>query len=538
MPSMRIMKQMASAILTVLFIVCLINNTISAAYAETYVFDGSARSQTRITQTTTIHVTGLNPATIPNGSKIYYNASYPSSLGSGGYSIGASNIQIDANPAPSSISGVRVDAYGNRYKQLVWDINSGTSSSLDLVVTTRFDADVAADLSPVSYEDAIGTDAYPEYRSPTSMVQSTAPAIVNKKNILLSGVTTEAEAVDKVIDFVKTSVPDQDSNAPKDALSSLSSSKGNCVSRAHLAIALLRSAGIPARCVGGLLYDNKYTVSYNIDSGTATTEIGWGEGSHVWIEVYYPDEGVWVPYDPYMIKGFVDTRHIKYAVSSDHDVDTSTRGDAGLLFVKGANATVTFDTDVSSSGLKDSISMHYRYTKQSPPHGTLMIAREMHLSTAPTLTPTPTVKPNNTTATPTVTASAGPTFVPSFSPDDYAKHNVSGAIVDASTGMAVQGATVLLDTIRISASDAGKFAFLYAVTNNSYVLTVSAPGYMTEKQVLMPNNADMDVKVKLVSLSNTSTSPTPTAKASPGPDILMALAALAGGMMLWGKREL
>ena len=108
--------------------------------------------------------------------------------------------------------------------------------------------------------------------------------------------------------------------------------------------------------------------------------------------------------------------------------------------------------------------------------------------------------------------------------------------MDKSTGASVPGATIQLDTIQISASDAGKFAFLYAVANSSYVLTVSAPGYMTEKQVLMPNNTDMDVKVKLVALAN-ATSPTPTTKASPGPDILLVLAALAGGMLLWRKKS-
>jgi len=548
-PPKRIHHQMAGAILTVLIIACLlISYMISAANAETYVFDGSARSQARITQTTTITVSGLNPASIPNGSKIYYNASYPSTLSDGGYSIGASGVQISASPAPSSISGMMTDHYGNAYKQLVWDINSSTSSTLTLVVTTRFNADISEDMSPLSYEDTLGTISYPDYISqyllPTSMVQSDDQRIVDKKNSLISGVTSEAEAVDNIINFVKASIPDQDSNVAKDALSSLSSSKGNCVNRAHLALALLRSAGIPARCVGGIIYGNKYSVSYNVNGGMATTEIGWGDGSHVWIEVYYPDEGVWVPYDPDMDKGFVDTRHIKYTVSQDQDTNAATRGDVGLLNVNGATSSVTFNTGVSAANLQDSISLHYRYTKQSQPQGIFMIARELRSSTAPTLTPTPTVsptpKPNNTTVTPTVTIKPGSSVTPtiSLSPVDSTKHNVTGVIVDASTGSPVRGATVLLDTIQISASDEGKFAFQYAVSSGSYVLTVSAPGYMTEKQVLMPNNADIDVKVKIVPLADTAASSTPTAKLSPAVDVLLSLAALAGGMLLWRKRGL
>ncbi|BAI61904.1 conserved hypothetical protein [Methanocella paludicola SANAE] len=532
MPSSPKKEQMARAILSILTIFCLIiTYTAGSASAETYIFDCTARSQVRITQTTIISVSGLDPMTIPNGSKILYNASYPSSSNVNGYFISSSGVQINADPAPSSISGIMTDKYGNKYKQLAWDIDSNSSRSFDIVVTTGFYADIKGDLSPLSYEDTIGTSAYPEYRAPTDMVQSDAPAIINKKNVLLSGVTSQAEAVDRIMNFVKTSIPVDDPDVPKDALSSLSSSKGNCVNRAHLALALLRSAGIPARCVQGLVYGDEYTVSYTVDGGKGVTKITWGNGPHVWVEVYYPDEGAWVAYDPFMDKGFVDSRHVKLSIGKDDNPDdASTRGDVGMLYIDGASPSVTFTSDVSSSSLQDSISLRYKYTKQSP-KGVFMIARELRSSLAPT--PAPTLKPNNTTVTPTPSPviSLVPTTQPTIIPGDNAKHNVSGTIVDASTGASIQGATVVLDTVEISASQTGKFAFLYAVTNGSYVLSVSAPGYMTEKQVLMPNNADIDVKVKLVSLSN-STTPTPTAKPSPAPGILLALAALAGGMLL------
>jgi transglutaminase-like putative cysteine protease len=527
---------MARATFSTLIIICLtIAYTTGYVSADTYVFDGTARSQVSIAQTTTISVSGLDPSTIPNGSKVLYNASYPSSSNVNGYFISSSNVQIDADPAPSSISGIMTDKYGNKYKQLVWNIDRNTSPSFGIVVTTRFNADIKGDLSPLSYEDTIGTSAYPEYRAPTDMVQSNAPAIVNKKNVLLSGVTSQAEAVDRIMNFVKTSIPDTDPDVPKDALSSLGSSKGNCVNRAHLALALLRSAGIPARCVQGLVYGDDYSVSYSVDGGKGSTKITWGDGPHVWVEVYYPDEGAWVAYDPFMDKGFVDSRHVKLSVGKDDNPDdAATRGDVGRIYVDGASPSVTFSSEVSASGLQDSISLRHKYTKKSP-QNTFMIARELRSSLAPTLTPTP--KPNNTTVTPTPVATRVATPGPSIVPGDNARHNVTGTIVDASTGASVQGATVLLDTVEISASQSGRFAFLYAVTNGSYVLSVSAPGYMTEKQVLMPNNADIDVRVKLVSLSGPA-SPTPTAKPSPAPGVMAALAALAGGMLLRRGRAL
>jgi transglutaminase-like putative cysteine protease len=542
-PSKKIARTATTLFLIACFIVPLLFAA-GGAQAETYVFDGSARSQVRITQTTTIQISSLDTSAIVNGSKIIYNATYPSSSSVNGYTASYSSVQIDVTPAPSRVSDIMTDPFENKYKQYEWAIDRNTSSSFNIVVTTRFNADITGDLSQLSYDDPIGTAAYPEYRSPTGMVQSGDPAIVSKKNELLAGATSGSDAVDKIINFVKTNIPTQDEKVAKDAVSSLNSPKGNCVNRAHLAMALLRSAGIPARCVSGSIYGDKYAVSYSVPGGTATTEITWGSGSHVWIEVYYPDEGTWIPYDAFMDKGFVDSRHVKMAVSNDFDPgNPATRGDAGMLFVYGAAPRVSINTAVSSANLVDTIALHYRYKELTPPAGIFMIGRQMQVSDVPTATPTitptptpfpnnttvtPTIKPNQTIKTPTPTIAATPTF-------DYAKHNVSGTIVDASTGVPISGATVLLDTMQLSASDAGKFTFLYGVADASYTLTVSAPGYMTQKEIITPHNADMDMTVKLVPLA-LSPSPSPTPKPSPSVDILAALAALACGAIFRRKK--
>jgi len=66
---------MARVIFSTLIIIFLVTTyTTGYVSAETCVFDGTARSQVRIAQTTTIGVSGLDPSTIPNGSKIVYNA--------------------------------------------------------------------------------------------------------------------------------------------------------------------------------------------------------------------------------------------------------------------------------------------------------------------------------------------------------------------------------------------------------------------------------------------------------------------------------
>jgi transglutaminase-like putative cysteine protease len=551
-PSIPPPKQPLHTLFSIIIVACLIAPMflcfIEGSSAATYFFDGSARSRVRITETTNIQASGIDPAHISNGSKFIFNASYPTSSSPdiSGYSASYSNVRIDVSPAPSHVSDIMTDQFDNRYKQYEWDIDGNVSSTFTITVTTRFDADLEGDMSPLDCDDPVGTDAFPEYRSPTAMVQSDASAIVNKKNELLAGVTSQAEAVDRIIDHVKTSIPETDQNVAKDALSSMGSSQGNCVNRAHLALALLRSAGIPARCVHGLLYGDKYTVSYPYGGGTASTEITWGSGSHVWLEVYYPEENAWVAYDPWMDKGFADSRHVRLAISKDFDTNNpSTRGSPGVLYVNGISPTVTLSTTVSASDLQDSFSLHYWFKEQSP-EGVLMIGRAMQSSKVPTPTvtptPSPTVRPNNTTATPkpsklpnATQSSPIPTPIGGQA-GDIARYNLTGTIIDHDKGTPVQGATVMLDSIQLTASPSGKFVFLNALSGGTYNLTVSAPGYITDSRAIAPNGADMDVTIILNAVKASAPSSS-SWNLLPGPGVLVVMAALAGGALLRRKKK-
>jgi transglutaminase-like putative cysteine protease len=68
------------------------------------------------------------------------------------------------------------------------------------------------------------------------------------------------------------------------AADALAEGRGVCQDFAHLALALLRSAGIPARYVSGYLYPNE-------DGGAGEVQ---GQ-SHAWIEAWVGD---WAPFDP------------------------------------------------------------------------------------------------------------------------------------------------------------------------------------------------------------------------------------------------
>jgi hypothetical protein len=97
-----------------------------------------------------------------------------------------------------------------------------------------------------------------------------------------------------------------------DAFSTYYWGVGTCSNYAHIALALFRAAGIPARLAHGYSIDEPYTLPAEGDS----LELNWGEGTHAWIEVYYPSLG-WVPYDPQRDFHHVDTHRVLIGRGAD-----------------------------------------------------------------------------------------------------------------------------------------------------------------------------------------------------------------------------
>ncbi|HLC72866.1 MAG TPA: transglutaminase-like domain-containing protein [Candidatus Nanoarchaeia archaeon] len=81
----------------------------------------------------------------------------------------------------------------------------------------------------------------------------------------------------------------------------LQNRKGVCDELTNLFISMLRSVGIPARFVSGMVYSN--------------LDYKWG--AHGWAEVYFPEVG-WVPFDvTFGQYGWIDPSHIKLKESLD-----------------------------------------------------------------------------------------------------------------------------------------------------------------------------------------------------------------------------
>jgi transglutaminase-like putative cysteine protease len=110
--------------------------------------------------------------------------------------------------------------------------------------------------------------------------------------------------------------------------------RGVCQDFAHLAIACLRSLGLPARYVSGYL---------ETDPPPGRPKLTGTDGSHAWLSVFIPDAG-WVDLDPTNDQ-FVGDRHVTTAVGRDYeDVPPM----SGVIYTVGRDARLEVAVDVTA----------------------------------------------------------------------------------------------------------------------------------------------------------------------------------------------
>jgi hypothetical protein len=539
----------------------------NVAYADTAVVSGSIHSGIDITETVYINVN--NMAITNSNAQLVYNAPMPASGSVSGYSQSVSNVNIAVSPTPNNMADM-TDQFGNPYRQFTWNVFQSNGSMYGITVTTTFHAEITGDAGPVVYNDPLGTGAMSQYLTATGMVQANDQAIRDKASQLVSGATGEADAVDRIMNFVKANMPDDNPNPPQtDAVWSLTSSSGSCVNRANLALALMRSQGIPCRYVQGYVYGDEISVTFSVGGSQGTAGSTWASGSHAWVEVYYPNEGAWVPYDPFLEKGFVDSRHVKMGVSLDGDLESanyrSTHGDTGLFFVNNVNPgiSVSMSSSIARANLQDNNQLQQYGSVQSAPGGFMLARSLQNVATAtPTTTPTATV---TATASPTVTvspstgasvtptpaasitvtpgpASGSSTVTPVASPNATAgngsvSYMLSGIVISAATQQPIQDATVICGDQTVKTEDNGLFAFFEP--DCTVVLSVSAEGYTTDNRTINVSGLDQNVSVALSPLSSASaTSASGQSFSTLVPILLIIIVILTGGAaLLWRARN-
>jgi len=225
------------------------------------------------------------------------------------------NYRYVATPPPSTVEE-KTDPYGNRYLILTWRAARG-----EIQVVSDYDVKAAVEFSPVAM-----TAPYPlpaasipaeaaRYLKPSEQVQSDDKDLRALAADLVKGAKTQHEAVTKILHWVVDHLHYQLEPAGYDAVSTRREGKGNCQNYTHLAAALLRAAGIPARMVRGRTLEKPWEVDE--DNGRRRWTSRWAAGRHAWLEIYHADQG-WLMYDSQAYHLFVSTRFIRMEVGPDN----------------------------------------------------------------------------------------------------------------------------------------------------------------------------------------------------------------------------
>ncbi len=281
------------------FLACLILILASAVYAEDYSRYSSLNIRTNFSS-------GINIKYDSGGSIDYVNADI--SL----FPV-ANNMQeifgidVTTNPKAKVTKG---DIIGIRWEnvnenQLAYFITSNVNINDNIL---KIGHQVGFPIQGLNYD-------YFKYTKATEFIDLN-DEIINKANELASGEDDLYKVAFKIAEWVRKNV-----NYTLDTLTEKAVQKsswvmdhkeGVCDEITNLFISMMRSQGIPARFVSGMVYTNV------LDDF----------GAHGWAEVYFPDHG-WVPFDvTFGQYGWIDTSHVvlKYSLDSgESSVDYSWR---------------------------------------------------------------------------------------------------------------------------------------------------------------------------------------------------------------------
>ncbi len=274
--------------------------------AKTIVLDGSLKSRIKVSQQMGFSVERpLN--------KLSFRFALPQSFSNKFVFQKVDNLNIRFTPEPSELKD-ETDGFGNRFRVVTWNgLRSPVSVKIDFEV--ELSSELRAESSTTSFPLKDIPDKEKVFLKPTKMVQSDSQDIIKISRQLTSSAITEYEAVSSILNYVIDHVRYTYNPPQYDALWTLKTGTGNCQNFAHLSMALLRAAGIPARIVGGITLKESWKVPVDENSYLVQSM---GQGGHAWIEIYFPDLG-WLSYDPQQSKQFTSSRHIKQTHGLDSD---------------------------------------------------------------------------------------------------------------------------------------------------------------------------------------------------------------------------
>ncbi len=236
----------------------------------------------------------------------------PQSFDSPTYHQEVQDFQLDLSPEPRKKEQSR-DKRGNQVITAIWK-----RPPQEITTKISFNARMQTKLQKLQTAAPFPLERVPPeaevYLPATKQVQVDHPEIRRLAEELTRGVTTQFDAVQRIltwiVDHVRYVTPPQ----KYDALYALQSNKGNCQNFSHLSAAMMRAVGIPVRIVNGVTLNQPYNISRK--RGVLTFKMG--QGRHSWIEVWFPELG-WVPFDPQQTELFVANRFVRVEVGIDNN---------------------------------------------------------------------------------------------------------------------------------------------------------------------------------------------------------------------------
>lgn len=271
--------------------------------ARTFYYNGDMKSTIRIDWERTFHANNTGFLEVEFAQPTNYNSGFNNQI------VQQYNIQFSVNPTQQTI---RTDEFGNKFVVAKWQNppNGKIRCQLSYIVKEEIL------LKPQTLSTPFPVKNIPRsalvYLKSTEYVQRDDAGIAGKARELVRDANTQHEAVTNILNWIVDHLNYVYAPAQRDALYSYRTGKGNCENYAHLACAMMRSVGIPARVAGGLSVHRPWIVPTRRGKLTQNN----GEGRHAWIEVYYPELG-WAPYDPQQTYLFVNSHLIRNAYGLD-----------------------------------------------------------------------------------------------------------------------------------------------------------------------------------------------------------------------------
>jgi transglutaminase-like putative cysteine protease len=312
----------------------------------------------------------------------------PESFDSPTYKQQITNFNVRLSPEAEEKT-TTTDARGNKIIGATWNT---VPRVVDAMIS--FDAHTNTGLKPVHSNAPFPPVSTPEhlkdYLQASEQVQTNDPAIRMLSLKLTKGVSTQFDAVEKVVSWVVDHVRYVNPPVQYDALYSLRTGKGNCQNFSHLTAALLRNAGVPVRIVNGVTMNQPFHVSW--EKGTLTFKMG--QGRHSWVEVWFPDLG-WVPYDPQNMQFFISNRFVRIEVGVDNS-ETKNDGRVRWAQSSGARTKLTLQETIGGNFLSDSIKVsaqRHNYGPKKLLFGPNVLAKVKETDVQPTPDPVPVSAP-------------------------------------------------------------------------------------------------------------------------------------------------